>query len=102
MFATTWLSQPGGTVLDVEARFDLEVFGVAVYQASDGVLAERVWVVRGLSAGGVSAPHFWHAGQLVLLDESEHPVLGASELVAAPGRAAEGLPGWPRLELFEL
>ena len=44
----------------------------------------------------------WHAGQLVLLDESEHPVLGASELVAAPGRAAEGLPGWPRLELFEL
>jgi hypothetical protein len=102
MFDPVMPASEGGKVLDVEARFALETFGVAAYQAQSGILAERVWVVKGTSEGGVSAPHFWHAGQLVLLGDSDHPDLGQTGLVAGPGRVIDGLPAWPPLEMFQL
>jgi hypothetical protein len=101
MFDPVLPATNGGPALDVDARFDLTAFGVAAYRPVDGVLVERVWVVRGVSAGGVSAPHYWHAGQFLLLEEGERPAMGESRLVAGPGRMVADLEPWPRLSVYE-
>jgi hypothetical protein len=89
-----------GAILDVEARFELESYGVAAYEADTGVLAERVWVVRGTRAG-THTVQFWSRGQFQLLGENDHPDVGTSRLVAPPQRTVEGLEPWPTWSTFD-
>lgn len=77
----------------VDGTFMLRLDGVARFDQGDGMLVERVWQVGGFptaSSDPVRSPLLprirpYHAfGQLLLLDDSERPVLGPTRFLA-PG-----------------
>ncbi|MEZ4235315.1 MAG: hypothetical protein R3F59_03980 [Myxococcota bacterium] len=88
----------------IEATYQLEASGVAVFRKSDGIMTERIWTVDGKptagSAGGTTsqpAP-FRNMGRIQQLGPDEKPDVGPTRQVAWPGRAMEGLPAWETIE----
>jgi hypothetical protein len=85
-------------------QFQMEYSGVAVYDERDGFMTERVWALSGApTAGGASTASgagfaYHHVGRLMMLGEADHPDVGPTRQVSAPGIEHPILPPWRPLE----
>jgi len=89
-------------VLGPEITYELEARGLAVYDPATGILAERVWWVKGAptasSAGGTLNTPFRNVGRFQQLGRDDAPDTGSTELVVWSAGAGSGLSAWVDLD----
>lgn len=89
-------------VLGPEITYELEARGLAVYDPATGILAERVWWVKGAptasSAGGTLNTPFRNVGRFQQLGRDDAPDTGSTELVVWSAAAGSGLSTWVDLD----
>jgi hypothetical protein len=77
-----------------------DLVGVSIFDYDEGYMTERVWALDGKSTAGsfFNAGDYWHAGRINLLGESDHPDLGATQVVNGVGKSDPTLPKWESIE----
>ncbi len=90
----------GASAVLVTKTFDAVYNGVAFMGDGNGPFAERIWNVESTpkhditDMTGVTGTPLWTAGHIRRLGPDEHPKLGDSGLISAPGAKFGDLPEW--------
>ena len=95
------VSSTTGTRFD--ARFDVHLDGVSIFDGDEGFLTERVWAIKGTStpSGSFNTLEYVHHGQVRMLGDRDRPDCGRSQIVNGRGQFHPSLPSWPEGEISE-
>ncbi|MEO0603413.1 MAG: hypothetical protein AAF211_18380, partial [Myxococcota bacterium] len=83
--------------LPYQARFDVHLDGVSLFDADEGFLTERVWAIKGTStpSGSFNTLEYTHHGQVRMLGTRDRPDCGKSRVVNGRNQKIDGLDPWP-------